>query len=356
MATIRELARESGVSIGAVSRILNGDPSLSVAEETRQHVWDVAKKMDYQPVHRKGTRKSQRKTLGIIMTVSPQQETNDPYFMIIREGVERQAEKMGFIITRLFRGIESVMAAALEEEPQGFDCLVIIGHLASAEIEAFFPRVKYVVFVDHRPQTRKYDSVSSELGHATRNLIDYFCRLNYKKIGFIGGTDCAMPLNGDGSEEPQPKPEARHTAFCRYMKELGIFEERYVYQFEAWTSKTGYESMKDIMKKGDLPEAFIVANDMMAIGALGALREGGIGIPEDIALASFNDMTAAAYMHPSLTSVHIYAKEMGEQAIKMLLDQMDGRKYPVSQILPTKLMIRATTGGQSDSRYEDYVI
>ena len=96
-----------------------------------------------------------------------------------------------------------------------------------------------MVFVDHRPQTRKYDSVSSELGHATRNLIDYFCSLNYKKIGFIGGTDCAMPLNGDGSEEPQPKPEARHTAFCRYMKELGIFEERYVYQFEAWTSKTG---------------------------------------------------------------------------------------------------------------------
>ncbi len=357
MATIRDIARESGVSIGAVSRILNDDPSLSVTEETRQRVMEVVKKLEYHPLHHRGGRRKRRKTIGIVMTLSPQQEVNDPYFMIIREGVEQQAEKMGFTIGSLFRGMGSMADSQSSDNPQEFDGLVVIGHASSKEIASLFPNVKYVVFVDYRPQTVKYDSVLAELGNATRNLIDYLRSLGHEKIGFIGGVDRAQSLDKHGTETFPQQPEARHEAFCNYMKELGIFQEKYVYQFATWTSEVGYRGMKDIVVQGDLPDAFIIANDMMAIGALGALREEGVKVPQDVALVSFNDMTAAAYMHPALTTVHLYAKELGEQAIKMLLDQMAGRSYPVSQVMPTKLVIRETCGGKpGNSIYEDYII
>ena len=356
MATIRDIAKQAGVSIGAVSRILNDDPTLSVTEETRQRVQDIVKEVGYRPVHRRSRgSKSRRWNIGLILARSQQQEINDPYFIIVREGVEQQAEEMGFAIGSIFRGVGSVLNDSEEQDRRSLDGLVVIGNVASAEVKRLLPEVEHVIFVDHRPREKSFDSVLSDLNHATENVLEYLAGLGYQKIGFLGGIERAVSL--EKTEENAEELEKRRETYIAWMKEKGWFDKSLLYSVTGWTSEEGYAFMQELAARKNLPEVFVMANDMLAIGALSALRDAGVKVPEDMAMVSFNDMNAAAYMHPALTTVHIYAEEMGRQAVKLLADRMEGRTYPVSLVLPTQLVIRESCGrNEKSGAFEKFIL
>jgi LacI family transcriptional regulator len=350
MATIRDIAKRAEVSIGAVSRILNDDPTLSVQAETRERVLRIAAELDYKPPIRRDKTK-QRLTLALIMAHSRQQEMTDPYFMSIREGVEWQAEKSGFTIGCSFRGLGSLTLEECNRVAQDTDGIIVIGYVDAKEIHALFPKMDHVVFVDYQPDFASYDAVVADLVHATENAIDYLASCGNRKIGFLGGPKRQVSL--EGHTDCVESVEERANTFQQHMKALDLYDESQFHLLSDWGSDFGYQAMKDILQSDqELPDAFLVASDMLAMGVLKALGEQGLNVPEQVRVLSFNDMQGAAFLHPSLTSVHIYAREMGIQAVKLLYDRIhSSREYPVSLTLPTKLMIRESTGGEVNTVY-----
>ena len=106
-----------------------------------------------------------------------------------------------------------------------------------------------------------------------------------------------------------------------------------------YTMESGYELMKRALA-APLPEAFFIASDSMAIGALTALKEANISVPDDLAIVSFNDIEVAKYSSPPLTTVKVFTEEMGDTGVKMLLDRLNGRQIPIKSVLPTQLIVR----------------
>src|SRR5690606_16974512 len=110
---------------------------------------------------------------------------------------------------------------------------------------------------------------------------------------------------------------------------------------------SGYEAAKRILETMPRPTALFALNDAMAIGAMRALREANIRIPDGMAVAGFDDIPVARYIHPALSSVHINIHEMGVQAVGLLLSALDssGGQQPARRLLPTRLVIRESCGG-----------
>lgn len=111
-----------------------------------------------------------------------------------------------------------------------------------------------------------------------------------------------------------------------------------------YTMSHGYELMKKAIKKKNVPKAFFVASDPMAIGALRALQEAGLSVPSDVALVAFDDIEAARFSSPPLSTVKVYTKEMGQTGVKLLMDRINGRNLPIKVTIPTSLVIRQSCG------------
>jgi LacI family transcriptional regulator len=109
------------------------------------------------------------------------------------------------------------------------------------------------------------------------------------------------------------------------------------------TEESGYKLTRRILSESNRPDALITANDNMAVGAYRAIHEMGLRIPDDIAVASFNDVSVAQFMSPPLTTVHLPAEEIGEGAVELLLERVGGRELPKRVTLATSLRWRGST-------------
>jgi LacI family transcriptional regulator len=127
------------------------------------------------------------------------------------------------------------------------------------------------------------------------------------------------------------------------MTSMGHYRKDHVFIGE-FSMRQGYELMKEAINKGDLPEAFFIASDSMSIGAMRALQEANLRVPEDIAIASFNDVQMAKFASTPLTSVKVYTEQMGRVGVQLLLDRIAGRELPLKVTVPTKLVIRESSG------------
>jgi LacI family transcriptional regulator len=160
----------------------------------------------------------------------------------------------------------------------------------------------------------------------------------YKKIGYIGGVDIEYLKN-----ETVVIEDKRLTTYESLMKEKGIYNQKYTFIGE-YSMSQGYELMKNAIQQKDLPEAFFISSDPMAIGALKALQEANLSVPNDVAIVSFDDIELASFASTPLTTVKVFTKEMGQTGVKLLLDRINGRKIPLKVTVPTKLIIRESSG------------
>ena len=127
------------------------------------------------------------------------------------------------------------------------------------------------------------------------------------------------------------------------MIEMNQYKEEYVF-LGKYTMSDGYNLMKKATDTEDLPQAFIVANDAMAVGALRALQDKGIKVPKQVALFSFDDSEIAQFASCPLSTVRIFTEEMGKASVSLLLSREEGREIPYKIVLPTELVIRESCG------------
>lgn len=338
MTKIKDVAREANVSIATVSRILSSDHTLSVSEDTRKRVWQTADFLNYKPRKKKSTKKLKMNqdnvyNIGIVSALAQEDEVHDPYFLSIRLGLEIACEQLPLNIKNIFRLEKGISL----EKLHNLDGLIVIGGVDLSSLRDVYYENDNVVLVNHLPREGNYDVVASDLERAIEVVLNHLTKLNHYNIGYLGGLDNIKSV--DSGRVIKEIEDARKVSYEKIMREKGLYNPENVFIGE-WGPSSGYELMKQAIKKGNLPSAMIIASDPMAIGALRALYEEGINVPEDISLISFDDIEAAEFLNPPLSTVKIHAEEMGKMAAKLLWDRLNGRNISTRVVLDTELIIR----------------
>jgi len=325
VATIKDIAEKAGVSSATVSRVLNYDSSLSVADETKKKIFEVAEELSYRKT---SSKRYVDQKVAVVHWYTEKEELNDLYYLSIRLGIEKRCKEIGMKPeVYFFNNIKDIKAAEIEG-------IIAVGKFSEQQVKELTTINPMVVFVDYSPNEDKYDSIVIDFEKATKKIIDFFLSTDHRKIGFIGGREL---LKG----QTEPIEDLREKTFKSYMWENRLFDERFVY-VGSFSVEDGYNLMKQAIEDlgEDLPTAFFMSSDVMAIGSLRALHEANITIPDRVSIIGINDMTVSKYMYPSLSTIRVYTEVMGETAVDTLLERLEGRKIAKKILVSTKLIIR----------------
>lgn len=345
MVTIKEIAKAAGVSPATVSRVLNYDPSLSLSAAKRQAVIETAEALNYATPRNRNrvqaglppliSRLAAPPRLAIVHFLDPSEELTDPYFIGVRLGIENRCAEFKMDLVKLFRS-QTVAEAALL---QGMAGIIAIGRHSSEEIDWLAQHCRHLVFADFVPRRDDLDCVSCELGLATRNILDGLKQAGYRRIAFIGGQD---QINTKGEKFGEP----RASAYIDWQNSEGRFDERllalgtHAGDGQNLRLEVGYEQAKRLLTSGERPDAVLAANDNMAIGAYRAIQEAGLSIPKDIAVVSYNDIPVAQFLNPPLSTMRILSEAIGETAVDLLVERINGRDYPKHVTIPSTMIWR----------------
>lgn len=329
MATIKDIAKEVGCSISTVSRVLNNDPTLSVGDETRARIFEVAEEIGY----RKKTLKTLVKNIAFLYWLTDNEELEDVYFQTMRVEIEKKARENNIELTtyKLEGGIEKI--------PLDIDGFIAVGSFMNRELEYLRELTPHGVFIDSTPDPAHYDSVRPDLAQITRQAVEVLVEQGHEKIGFIGGT--YHNLDTDVEEM-----DGRERAFRQTMEERDLLREDFIFCRQGFSVDNGHYLMNQAVEQlgEELPTAFYVAADPIAVGCLQVLNEQQIEIPKRVSLISVNDTSISKYVSPPLTTFHIDLEEICQNAIQLLLERVLKKRNIVKTVyIGAELITRKST-------------
>lgn len=329
VATIKDIADKANVSSATVSRVLNYDETLSVGDETKKRIFEAAEALDYTKYQQKKAKKNGK--IAIVQWYTEKEELDDLYYLSIRLGVEKRAEEEGYSVERHFQNTAFEISSDIEG-------IVAIGKFSDSQIEQLALWTKNICFVDFDVLGYKLDSVVVDFEQAVYSVMKYFIEKGHQRIGFIGGQETY--------DDPAETPVDKRTILVEnYLRQQNIYDKKYMF-IGAFNVSAGYQLMKQALQEldDDLPPAFFIANDALAIGALRALQEAEVSVPEQVEVIGFNDISVAKYVYPTLSTVKVYTEIMGEAGFDLLLDRINSdRKVAKKITLSTDLILREST-------------
>ena len=329
MATIKDIAQKAGVSISTVSRVLNYDPTLSVTEETRRKIFEAAEQLSYKKKVVK--RPESTPKIALVNWYTETEELSDFYNLSIRYGVENRCKTLGVDVVKYFYNeMEGLQAGSL-------DGIIAVGKFSPYQIRLFKGITENIVFVDYSPEVEDYDSVVVDFEKATKKVIDHFLEKGHQNIGFIGGRELFR-------DQSAVIVDIREKTFRNYMKEKNLLNEKTIY-IGSFSVQDGERMMKQALEEHgeNLPSAIYVASDILDIGVLRALLDANISIPERVSVIGVNDISVAKYVYPTLSTVRVHTEFMGETAVDLLLERINGRKISKRVFVATELIVRESS-------------
>ena len=329
--TIKDVAKIAGVSIATVSSALN-DKS-GVGANTKFRVLAVAEKLGYEPnILARGLVTKQTHTIGLIIS-----DISNPFFTRVVRGIEDVANENGFNL---------ILCNTDEEEKKEKDYLRILQGkqvdgfiIASAggdstHIKNLVKKNIPVVLLDRKLEGLHIDSVAVNNIEGSYKATSHLIKLGHRKIGIIHGPK-TITTGGDRLEGYKMALKDHNIPFdSKYIKE-GNFKQ-----------EGGHSKTLELLDLRHPPSALFVTNNLMTIGALKALKERKIRIPEEVALISFDDMEWASLASPPLTAVSQPTYELGTSAANLLLSRMKAHSPQKVQeiVLKSELVIRKSCG------------
>lgn len=330
MVTIKDVARAAGVSVATASRALNDSPK--VTERTRERVRRAAAGLHYTP--HSGARSlitSRTHTIGILLP-----DLYGEFFSEIIRGIDQAAQRAGYhCLVAGARHTGPPLESALRSLRGRVDGLILMspeftGDLSRRTLPEGFP----VVLVHCPPGEQTHPSLMIANREGAAAMVRHLAALGHRRIAIIRGAEG----NFDAAERLRGYREA--------LEECGLTRSPELEAPGDFGEESGAAAARRLMGLPDPPTAIFAANDSMAIGALSAVRDLGLRVPEDIALGGFDDIPMARYLSPPLTSVHVDIAKLGARATELLLRQLAGEdgRAPTREILPTSLVIRQSCG------------
>ena len=338
MTTQRELAELSGVSISTVSRALNGDSRVS--PKVRKRVLALAEALDYAPNAAARTLVTQRSDLlAVVIRTGDHREFQHPFYQVVLDGVKRQATARDYALLLLSHqgedyGCDSAFFVARARRYQVSGAIVIgVTETDVAELARFRIPVMTVDLDPPADLEAMVGSVGSDSVRGSELAVEHLHGLGRERIATITGMLHTTP------------GKRRLEGYQRAMTRLGLSSPHEYVQEGDFSHSAGYDATKTLLSLPEPPDAIFAASDHSAIGAIRALKEAGLAVPEDVAVVGFDDTAIAGLMQPALTTVRQDMERIGAVACDGLIDTIEGRiERPPTVMLPVELVVRESCG------------
>jgi len=331
--TIKDIAKQLGVSVATVSRALRDLPDIH--PDTKKMVLDLAKELDYQPnVLASSLVKSKTKTLGLIVP-----DLGYYFFSTVVKAVEDAAIAAGY----------SLLIAQTQESFERE--LTNIQNLSRSQVEGIIISLsRETVNFDHLTRLQRrgiplvfFDRDSDEIDaskvmvdneqsayEAVKHLIENGC----KRIAFLAG-----PINVSVSNQ-------RRLGYLRALEEAGIQADANLIIHSDYFQDSAISKTHQLMKEVNRPDGILVVSDRLAIGVLIALRELNISVPDEVKMVSFNNEPICSLISPTISSISQPLEEIGRLSVELLLEQIEHKTdnpVPRVEVLKTKLIVRESS-------------
>jgi LacI family transcriptional regulator len=329
---LRDVAKRAKVSVATVSMVLNENPRISRA--TQMRVQQIIDLMGYRP-NRLAQSLSSRYT-GVLAVMLPalRHGFGDAYFGELISGICDRAGKLGYKVM-----LEQAKPDFIKNrdhiaiyERRFVDGTLCLGCNDRHHFLADFSDRKYpLIVVDNYLQQWNLDYVVCDYRAGTEQVMNYLLQLGHRKIGFI---NAAPEIRT--ARDRQEVYEQRLNGVDVEIRPAWIVDGHFTEQGGALAAQRILEAAPDVT-------ALFAGNDKMALGAMHYCSHRGIRIPHDISIIGFDDMQQAAFVNPSLTSVHLPLYEAGALACERLIERIRGKVDRVAETLPTHLVVREST-------------
>ncbi len=326
MATIKDVAERAGVSVTTVSHVLN--ETRYVSPELAARVWEAVEALDYQPnAVARSLRRKRTHTLGMIIP-----DNSNPFFAEVARGIEDVCFDLGYNVILCNSDQTSHKERRYIDllTEKRVDGIVFVATGDRAEhLETVLARRVPVVVIDRELQDIQCDRVLTDNRAGGRQATEHLIRRGCRRIACIAGPSDVTP-SWERVWGYQDALAAAGLPFDEHLVRRGDFQ-----------AASGYAAMRELLALPNPPTGVFACNDMMAIGAICAISEAGLAIPDDIAVVGFDDIALASYTNPPLTTVAQPRQEMGRLAAELLIERISNRgRPPQRRLLQTRLVIR----------------
>ncbi len=324
--TIRDVAERAGVSKSLVSLVMRGSPLVGV--ERREAVLRAATELDYRPnaVARSLVRKRSF-VIGVVLS-----DLHNPFFAEVVDGIEEEARICGY------QALFSTARLSPEREAEALetflelrtDGLILAGAELPIQDIVAVATMAPLVLVTRSTRSPLVDSVTNDDRAGARLAVEHLVALGHRAIAHIDG--------GKGAGAA-----ARRSSYLATMSNHGLAEEASIVR-GAFTEEGGAAGVERLLARGRTPTAIFAANDLAAVGALHALGERALRVPEDVSLVGYDNSSLAALGHVDLTTIDQPRRQLGAAAVRLLLERLDrGRREARHLVVPPHLVTRGTT-------------
>lgn len=327
MTTIRDVARSAGVSVATASRALNGH--LNVTDGARKRVTDAAAHLNYVP--HSGARSLTRQRSDAIGVVLP--DLFGEYFSELVRGIDRVANQAGLqlLLSNMHGSAQGTVSAIRAMRGRVDGLLIMPPDADPAYLVDNLPQGLPTVLINYPAGTIDVPSVAIDNYSGARAMTEALLASGCTRIAHITG--------------PRENRDARERlrGFVDAMREVGGEHSPLILPGD-FAEEAGAEAARLIIAGNVAIDAVFAANDMMAVGCLAVLRDAGIDVPGNIAVAGFDDIPLARHTYPALSTVEVHIADMGAAAMSLLLAQLHGGDAATQhQLLQPALTMRGTT-------------
>lgn len=335
-----DVARRAGVSRALVSYVVNGraGDQVPIAEETRLRVLKAIEELGYEPdAHAQALRSGDSKTIGLILP-----DIRNPHFWENADGVEQEARAGGYhlLLSSMDLNAEYGKDIFKSLSERRIDGLILMGSFidqsdeARNTLETLRKRQLPIVEIsDEFYQDHYVDCVVSNYHKASRDAMAHLFSLGHRRIGLINGV--AMPVLALD----------RVQSYQESLRTVGFTQDENLIINCGPSIEDGYQAARQLLSRPDRPTAIIAINDLLAMGVLRAANDLELQVPKDLSVVGYDDIFAANYLTPRLTTASKDAVRMGREAVRLLLDRIKDPDQPCQSIeIQAKFIIRDSTG------------
>jgi DNA-binding LacI/PurR family transcriptional regulator len=335
--TIKDVAKEAGISYQTVSRVINNKGEVSSEVRTRVHA--AIEKLGYRPsaIARSMVR-GRTNTLGCIAP-----NLVDYTFACLVEGAKVEARQRGYLLLAASAEQESEVAALCDEllHSGRVDGLLAINPYSDRRhrnFEQLIAQGAAVAYFGVGPRDDGVPTVRLDDENGAYQATRHLASLGHEHIAMITG-----PANEDCVQ-------CRNEGYARALQEAGLTPLPDGISVGDWSATSGYQAMQRWLNSGTSFSALFAQNDRMAVGAIKAVREHGLRVPQDLAVVGFDDMPLASYFDPPLTTIHQDVFELGHQGARVLIEMIETPSHsPKHIVIPARLIVRESCGAQLSS-------
>lgn len=333
-ATLKEVAKEAGVSICTASVVLNNSSSGSrISEKTRDQVIEIAGRLGYRANQiAQSLNAGRTRVIGIVPAAAETNIMLGPHLQHVLNGVANETETQGYDINLITRCDQSNVASLMDVLMGGrLDGVIVVAPRSGSKLVSFLQRENFPLAVIDGDPSEHEAIFMIDNPSAVELALRHLYELGHRDIGHIAGD----PRLYEG--------RARNEVFFEVANRLGMRVDLSWVQLGGFEYRGGRTAIRRIMGNASRPTAVFCANDESALGALGEAQEMGFRVPEDLSIVGFDDVPMAGYATPALTTVRQPVDDIARAATAALLAGIE-RGTPVrGQAFAGELMIRATT-------------